>query len=141
MLLTIIFYRILFHSPIDQKLMPTLFILIAPPAVGFIAYMRLTGELDAFARILYYSGLFLTLLLLTQAPRFLKLGFFLSWWAYSFPLAAISIASMVMYEKTGNVFYGWVGGALLLVLTGVVLLLIARTASAVVRHRICVPGH
>lgn len=37
-LLTIIFYRVLFHDPLDEKLMPTLFILIAPPAVGFIAY-------------------------------------------------------------------------------------------------------
>ena len=65
-LLTIIFYRVLFHHPIDERLMPTLFILIAPPAVGFIAYTRLTGgELDTFARVLYYSGLFLTLLLFT----------------------------------------------------------------------------
>jgi tellurite resistance protein len=141
MLSTIIFYRVLFHNPIDQKLMPTLFILIAPPAVGFIAYMRLTSELDAFARILYYSGLFLTLLLLTQAPRFLKLDFFLSWWAYSFPLAAISISSMVMYEQTGSGFYAWAGGGLLLFLTSVVAVLLVRTANAMLGHRICVPEH
>jgi tellurite resistance protein len=139
--MTIIFYRVLFHHPIDQKLMPTLFILIAPPAVGFIAYIRLAGELDAFARILYYSGLFLTLLLLTQARRFLKLSFFLSWWAYSFPLAAISIASMLMYELTGAALYAWTGGGLLALLSAVVLLLTVRTAMAVSRHRICVPGH
>ena len=141
MLMTIIFYRVLFHHPIDQKLMPTLFILIAPPAVGFIAYLRLTGELDAFARILYYSGLFLTLLLFTQAARFLRLSFFLSWWAYSFPLAAISIASMLMYEHTGAALYAWLGGGLLVLLSAVVLLLIVRTGMAVFRRRICVPGH
>ena|GEM_PF-3316996 len=44
MLLTIIFYRVLFDNPLEERLMPTLFILIAPPAVGFIAYTRLTGE-------------------------------------------------------------------------------------------------
>lgn len=140
-LMTIIFYRVLFHNPIDEKLMPTLFILIAPPAVGFIAYMRLVGELDAFARVLYYSGLFLTLLLFAQAPRFLKLKFFLSWWAYSFPLAAISIASMVMFEQAKSGFYAWVGGGLLMTLTTIVVLLVVRTAGAVIRHRICVPGH
>ena len=140
-LMTIIFYRILFHNPIDERLMPTFFILIAPPAVGFIAYMRLVGELDAFARVLYYSGLFLTLLLFTQAPRFIKLRFFLSWWAYSFPLAAISIASMVMFEQTGSEFYAWVGGGLLMTVTTIVVLLVVRTAGAVIRHRICVPGH
>ena len=32
-----------------------------------IAYFKLTGELDAFARILYFSGLFLTLLLVLKA--------------------------------------------------------------------------
>ncbi|MCB1759517.1 MAG: SLAC1 anion channel family protein [Gammaproteobacteria bacterium] len=141
MLMTIIFYRILFHNPIDRKLMPTLFILIAPPAVGFIAYIRLMGELDPFARILYYSGLFLTLLLFTQARRFLKLEFFLSWWAYSFPLAAISIASMVMFEQTADIFYAWVGGGLLFLLTSLVVLLVVRTTKAVIRHRICVAEH
>jgi len=140
-LMTIIFYRVLFHDPIDQKLMPTLFILIAPPAVGFIAYMRLVGDLDTFARILYYIGLFLTLLLFTQAPRFFKLGFSLSWWAYSFPLAAISIASMVMFEQTGTEFYRWIGGGLLVVLTAIVAQLIYLTANAIARHRICVPEH
>jgi len=140
-LMTIIFYRVLFHNPIDQRLMPTLFILIAPPAVGFIAYLRLAGELDAFARVLYYTGLFLTLLLFTQVSRFARLGFFLSWWAYSFPLAAISIASMLMYEQTGALFYAWVGGGLLAILTAVVALLLYRTAKAVRGHRICVPGH
>jgi len=138
-LMTIIFNRVLFHHPIDQKLMPTLFILIAPPAVGFVSYERLTGDLDAFARVLYYSGLFLTLLLFTQVPRFSRLGFFLSWWAYSFPLAAISIASMVMYEQTGASVYAWIGGGLLVLLTAIVGLLVYLTARAVVRHGICVP--
>jgi tellurite resistance protein len=140
-LLTIIFYRVLFHNPIEERLMPTLFILIAPPAVGFIAYSRLVGELDSFARILYFSGIFLTLLLFTQARRFLVLGFFLSWWAYSFPLAAISIASLLMFEHTGFELYRYLGSGLLTLLTGVVALLSARTAIAVLRNGICVPGH
>ena len=140
-LLTIIFYRVLFHHPIDARLMPTLFILIAPPAVGFIAYMRLTGELDAFARVLYYIGLFLTLLLFTQVRRFARLEFFISWWAYSFPLAAISIATLLMSEVSGNPIFRWIGGGLVVILTAVVSLLIVRTLDAVFRHRICVPGH
>ncbi|MCP3672155.1 MAG: C4-dicarboxylate ABC transporter [Gammaproteobacteria bacterium] len=140
-LMTILFNRVLFHNPIEQRLLSTLFILIAPPAVGFIAYMRLTGELDAFARILYYGGLFLTLLLFTQVRRFLKLEFFLSWWAYSFPLAAISIASMVMFEQTKMPLYLWIGGGLLLLLTGIVSLLLTRTVIAVKRQGICLPGH
>jgi tellurite resistance protein len=140
-LLTIIFYRVLFHHPIEERLMPTLFILIAPPAVGFIAYTRLIGELDSLARVLYFSGLFLTLLLFTQVGRFAKLKFFLSWWAYSFPLAAISIASMLMYELSGIDGYRWIGAGLLLLLSGIVVLLLARTGIEISRRGICVPGH
>jgi len=140
-LMTIVMYRVIFHDPIEARLMPTLFILIAPPAVGFIAYMRLVPELDPFARILYYAALFLTLLLFTQASRFIKLKFFLSWWAYSFPLAAISIASLVMYERSGTDLYRSIGLGLLGLLTLVVALLLVRTGVAVWRRAICVPGH
>ncbi|HXK57227.1 MAG TPA: C4-dicarboxylate ABC transporter, partial [Gammaproteobacteria bacterium] len=132
-------YRILFHHPIDEKLMPTLFILIAPPAVGFIAYFKLTGELDNFARILYFSGLFLTLLLFTQLRRFARLKFFLSWWAYSFPVAAITIATLLKHEHTGTAFYLYAGLFLLLLLTAIVVLLLVRTAMAVRKRGICQP--
>ncbi len=141
MLMTIIFYRVLFHDPIDERLMPTLFILIAPPAVGFIAYSRLVPDLDTFGRILYFSGLFLTLLLFTQAGRFIQLRFFLSWWAYSFPLAAISIASLVMFERSGSDLYRYLGLGLLTMLTGIVAFLLVRTGISVWRRGICLPGH
>jgi tellurite resistance protein len=138
-LLCIIFYRVLFHHPLDDKLMPTFFILIAPPAVGFIAYFKLVGELDGFARILYYCGLFLTLLLFTQASRFLRLKFFLSWWAYSFPLAAITVATLLMYESTGLMAFAALGWLLLSLLTLIVVYLLYRTALAVSRGKICLP--
>jgi len=137
-LMAIIFYRLMFHSPMDEKSLPTLFVLIAPPAVGFIAYTRLVAEIDPFGHVLYDAGLFLTLLLFTQLPRFLKLRFFLSWWAYSLPLAAISIASMVMFEDTGSVFYGWLSATLVVSLILVVTLLLVRTIDATIGQRICV---
>ncbi len=138
-LFTIIFYRVLFHHPLPDKLMPTFFILIAPPAVGFISYVKLAGGLDNFAHVLYYSGLFLTLLLLTQAPRFSRLQFFLSWWAYSFPLAAITIASLLMYRIQQQVGFAIIGWGLLSILTLVVTYLLYRTLKAVGGRKICLP--
>ncbi len=138
-LLTIIFYRILFHQPMDQRLLPTLFILIAPPAVGFVAYLALTQTVDNFGRFLYFNGLFLTLLLFTQLGRFVRLQFSLAWWAYSFPLAAISIASLLMGSHGGGAFYLWVGVGLLALLSLLILLLLWRTARAAWAGRICVP--
>jgi len=140
-LMTIIFNRVFFHEPLPEKLMPTFFILIAPPAVAFISYMKLGdgGGLDVFARILYYSGLFLTLLLLTQARRFVRLHFALSWWAYSFPLAAITVATLLMAKITGIAFFHWLGWGLLTLLSLVVAYLAYRTVLAVLAGRVCQP--
>ena len=138
-LLTIIFNRVLFHNPLPEKLMPTFFILIAPPAVGFIAYFQLTGQLDPFAHVLYYVGLFLTLLLLTQTARFARLRFFLSWWAYSFPLAAITLATLLMYEISGGRAFQTLGLLLLGLLSLVVVFLLYRTLKAIAAKKICQP--
>jgi tellurite resistance protein len=137
-LMVIVFNRIIFHAPLPVKLLPTLFILIAPPAVGFMSYIQLTGELDAFAQVLFNFALFLTLLLLSQLPRFARLPFFLSWWAYSFPLAAMSIASMVMGQLSGQAFYGYIGLGLLFSLSALVFLLFIRTLKAVQHGKICI---
>jgi tellurite resistance protein len=54
----IILNRIIFHDQFAQKFMPTLFILIAPPTVGLLAYYKMSHEFDIFAMILYNLGLF-----------------------------------------------------------------------------------
>lgn len=140
-LMVIVFNRVIFHQPLPIKLLPTLFILIAPPAVGFLAYIKLTGSLDSFATVLYNFALFLTLVLVSQTPRFARLPFFLSWWAYSFPLAAMSIASMVMSHLSGQVFYGDIGLAILFTLSALILLLLVRTVMAITKGAICTPEH
>lgn len=137
-LLTIIMNRVIFHHPLPEKLLPTFFILIAPPAVGFISYVKLTGGLDGFARVLFYTALFTVLLLGALQSKFRGIKFFLSWWAYSFPTAAITMASMLMFHQTGNAFFSWLSWLLLALLTGIILLLLVRTGAAMAAGRICV---
>jgi tellurite resistance protein len=138
-LLTLIINRMVFHHPMPEKLAPTFFILIAPPAVGFIAYSKLTGgELDVMARVLYYNGLFFLMLLGALWRSFVGIRFFLSWWAYSFPLAAITIATLVMAERTGLTFFLGLGGVLLAALAALIMLLVAKTLAAMLRGQICV---
>jgi tellurite resistance protein len=94
-LMTLLFNRLIFHQPLPARLIPTLFIMIAPPAVGFIAYVKVNHEqMDNFATVLYYFALFLFVLLVVQFNLFSRLRFFLSWWAYSFPIAAMTIATL-----------------------------------------------
>lgn len=137
---TLIFNRVLFHDPLPEKLLPTLFILIAPPAVGFLAYMKLNGgELDTFARILYYAAMFLVLLLASQAKRFSQIQFYLSWWAYSFPLAAATLASMVMYSQTEHGGLLAVSYLMLIAVTLIIGLLLLKTARAVISGKVFQP--
>lgn len=138
-LFAIIINRVLFHNPLPERLAPTLFILIAPPAVGFLSYVKLTGEIDAAARILYYFALFMTLFLITQVPRLLRARFFLSWWAYSFPLAAVTVATLTMYENVGGSGFHAMSMMLLALVTLVVTGLVGRTLVAIRGREICQP--
>lgn len=98
-LLTLVFNRLVFHHPLPARLLPTLGILIAPPAVSFLAWVRLAGEPGAFGRILYAAAVLFFLLLLIQGPKLARLPWALSFWAYSFPLAALTIATSVAAER------------------------------------------
>lgn len=138
-LLTIVLYRLFFHEPLPVRLTPTLFILLAPPSVGFLSYLALTDSVDAFARILYFTALFLGLLLASNAARFLRVPFFISAWAYSFPLAALTIATFEMSSRSGQSLYIWLGFAQLVLLSGVIALLTVKTLSAALKGKICTP--
>jgi tellurite resistance protein len=53
----IILFRLFFYAPLPPALRPILFILIAPPALIFSAYVSLNrGQLDAFAHDLFFAG-------------------------------------------------------------------------------------
>ncbi|MDW3206698.1 MAG: SLAC1 anion channel family protein [Alphaproteobacteria bacterium] len=92
-LFTIVFYRLLFERQLEGPLRPSLFILIAPPSLCFIAYAVLNGGVvDGPALMFLGIALFTLLMLLPQVPTLLRLPFGLNWWSYTFPLAALSVA-------------------------------------------------
>jgi tellurite resistance protein len=138
-LLTLVFNRLVFHDPLPGRLTPTLVILIAPPAVAFVAYLRLGGEIDPFARILLNAGYMFFAVVATQAVRIGRLPFALSFWALSFPIAALAIASLMFAERTGSAAHEVIGLALWALLAVVVAGLAGRTLAAVARREICRP--
>ncbi len=139
-LLAVLLNRFFFHPMMPSKLLPTLFILIAPPAVGFISWMKLHhSALDDVGRILYYFALFITLLLISQYKFFIKVEFALPWWAYSFPVAAISIASFIMNEQIGGTFFNALSLILYIALVMLMLTLIFKTIQAMLSGKICLP--
>lgn len=139
-LLAVLLNRFFFHPMMPEKLLPTLFILIAPPAVGFISWLKLHhGSLDDVGRILYYFALFTTLLLVSQYKFFIKVEFALPWWAYSFPVAAISLASFIMNEQIGGIFFNVLSLILYVALVLLMITLILKTIRAMLNGKVCVP--
>jgi len=141
-LLTLVFNRLVFHDPLPGRLQPTLVILIAPPAVAYVAWLRLMAPatgVDAFGHILLSLGYVFAAIVALQAPRILRLPFAMSFWALSFPLAALTIASFAHGAAAQSLAHQRIGFALLALLAIVIAGLVGRTALAIARGEICRP--
>ena len=137
-LFAILLNRIIFHHQMADKFMPTMFIFIAPPAVSFIAYVKMFGIVDTFATILFNLALFFTLLLAFMYKNFIKIKFFISWWAFVFPLAAMAISAMLMFHYSHEMGYLWMAYGMIGVTTIVILIVIYQTLLHIKKGEICV---
>lgn len=129
--LPLVLNRLIFHPGLPPRLVPSLAILVAPPAVGFLSWLALAGgALDAMARLLFGLALFFAAAVAAMLRRFLALPFFVSWWAYTFPAAAFATATI----RYANIIGGGVAWALataaLAAATLVVGLVAVRTVAA-----------
>jgi tellurite resistance protein len=137
-LFTLFLNRVIFHDQLPQKFIPTLFILIAPPAVGFISYFQLMHQWDVIAEALVSLTYFFVLLLLFMTKSFKNLKFYISWWAFTFPLDALTIASALAYQVTKEPFYmyaAWIGFSLAVVF---ITMISIRTIGKIRHKEICV---
>ena len=137
-LFAVILNRIIFHNQIAVKFMPTLFILIAPPAVGFIAYFKMFEVIDTFAYVLFSLALFFTFLVAFMYKNFIKIKFFISWWAFVFPVAAMAISSMLMYHQSGSVFLLIFSYVMIATLSVIVIIVGYQTLLHVKKNEICI---
>lgn len=140
MLLTLVVNRLMFHDPMPSKMVPTLMILVAPPAVGFVAWLRLNGgTVEPFGHFLLSTAYVFAALVATQAGKLRHMPFALSWWSLSFPIASLSIASFAHSRAANSAAHHLIGTDLLGLLVLVIGLLILRTAAAIRHGTICVP--
>jgi len=137
-LTTLVMNRVIFHHPIPDKLIPTFFILFAPPVIGFIAITKLMGELNILGNLLYYFALFMFILILFQFKMFTKIKFYLSWWAYSFPVSALTIGTLLMYHESGVFFFKILSWVLFVFLNVIIIMLTIKTINAIKNKKICI---
>ncbi|MEA2091687.1 MAG: C4-dicarboxylate ABC transporter, partial [Campylobacterota bacterium] len=114
-------------------------IFIAPPAVGFVSYFRITnGSIDMFSMFLYFIALFTFFLLLFMIRMYDTKEFFISWWAYTFPLAAVTIATLMMEMVFHNTLTYLASVGLIAITTIVVGFVIFKTIQACRAQTICI---
>ena len=135
-LFAVIFYRLVFCDKLADKFIPTLVITLAPPAMAFLGYVKLTEQFDAFAAILLNINVFFAALILFSYKRFIKLKFALSWWAFTFPTAASSIAFLKAYEITRSDFYLVLGVGAFTALVASILIVGFLTVKSIINGEI-----
>ncbi|MFA9392906.1 MAG: SLAC1 anion channel family protein [Prolixibacteraceae bacterium] len=137
-LFAIFLNRAIFHHQLPQKFIPTLFILIAPPAIGFIAYIRITQSWDSMAVFMLFMAYFFVILLSFLYKSFKKLQFFISWWAFTFPLMAVTIASVVAYQISAQIIFKYFAFILFALAVFTVGLVAWKTIGRIRAGEICV---
>jgi tellurite resistance protein len=136
----IVLTRIIYHEQLPAKALPTLFILLAPPSVGVAAYLQLNGGVfDGVAHILFGFALFVTMLLASMGRLFLSLPFGLSWWAFTFPSASMTIASMIYHDFMPGPVTAALAAGFLAATTVIISLVAARTVAAVISGELFIP--
>ena len=132
---TSIFPRLVHQESLAKGMVPSLMILVAPFEVGFLAYTNLFGEIDRFAGMLFYFGLFLAVVLGFKVFR-RDVPFAPSWWAISFPLAALSNAALKYAHAQGGLPLQVIAWAILLFLTVALAVLTWKTLGSLVRGKL-----
>ncbi|MFM0065622.1 SLAC1 anion channel family protein [Paraburkholderia aspalathi] len=132
---TMIMSRLIHHEPLAAGMTPSMIILIAPFEVGFLAYTNFTQNVDMFAGLLFYFGLFLFVVLAFKVLR-RGIPFAAGWWAISFPMAALTSASL----KYSMFVQSWpitvVAIILLALLSIAIIVLLVRTLHSLFNGRL-----
>ena len=130
--------RLIFEESLESKFLPTLFIFIAPPSIFVVDFVALFGGHSALSLVAYFVALFFMLLMLSLSKVFTRLNFALSWWAFTFPLCAFSIASFEVFVGFGTPLYMLFGLFGLILSTFAVLFVAYKTLVAMSKGKICV---
>ncbi len=142
---SIISNRLSFHVAIPIPLRPTMGIMLAPPAVGCVGYLFVTGGIsggapDLVAQLLVGYALLLLGLLARLMPWVVHQPFTAGYWAFSFGITALAFDTIVFVIRglRGGLME-WLSIGLLIFATTVIVALIIGTVRLLVRGKLLPP--
>ncbi|MFY9262456.1 MAG: hypothetical protein GX483_02915 [Actinomycetaceae bacterium] len=127
-ILPILLYRLLLATePFPKIMLPSYAIMLAPPAVVYISWFQLTGDATGPVSYILYGTLWaFAILLVMEHKRLRQVPFALTYLAYTFPLAALAVVSLIMAVESGVFAYEIMAAIALLVATVVVVFVVTR---------------
>uniref|UniRef100_A0A8I6XJB3 S-type anion channel SLAH2 n=1 Tax=Hordeum vulgare subsp. vulgare TaxID=112509 RepID=A0A8I6XJB3_HORVV len=103
MLFVTLYQRLPTTAQLPKELHPVFFLFVAAPSVASMAWARISGEFNNGAKLLYFVSLFLHVSLVVRVNLFRGLRFSLAWWAYTFPMTSVALATVLYASEVGNI--------------------------------------
>jgi tellurite resistance protein len=117
--LVLLLARLVVQGPVPERLLPTAFILIAPPALAGLGVLQLGGSLTVAWACWGMAAFTFAWVGYALAGRIRNLPFALPHWGMSFPLAAFTSLTLRLAEAGSPMA---VAGPVLLALTSIIIL-------------------
>jgi tellurite resistance protein len=118
---------------LPPALAPTLSIFVSAPAINALAWFAVTGMIDNTYRVLAFTAFFFALLALRMARHMVgTTGFAMSWWAFTFPAAALASTFVRLHQQSPSPTTSLLAWGTLLGATGIVATVWIKALGAVV---------
>ncbi|QCD87957.1 S-type anion channel SLAH1-like [Vigna unguiculata] len=131
-----LYQRLAGNNSIPSMLRPVFFLFFAAPSMASLAWNSICGQFDTTCKMLFFLSFFLFLSLVSRPMLFKKSmkKFNVAWWAYSFPLTALALASVEYAHEVKGIMAHTIMFLLSAVSVFVSLLLLLITAIKISRH-------
>ncbi|OMO75271.1 C4-dicarboxylate transporter/malic acid transport protein [Corchorus olitorius] len=139
-LLVTLYQRFSGSDKLPAMLRPVFFLFFAAPSVASLAWESITGAFDTASKMLFFLSLFLFTSLVCRPALFRRSmrRFNVAWWAYSFPLTILALASTEYAEEVK----GSISHLLMLLLLALsVLVSVGLTIFTLINTRMLLPDN
>ncbi|KAK1698459.1 hypothetical protein QYE76_015156 [Lolium multiflorum] len=98
-----LYQRLPTNVQLPKELHPVFFLFVAAPSVASMAWARISGEFNNGAKLAYFVSMFLYASLVVRVNLFRGFRFSLAWWAYTFPMTSVALATVLYASEVDNV--------------------------------------